>query len=58
MKSYVGELMAAEGKLTSATAKADLASFVTALEKSATESQSQATTQILAALGKLGKACP
>jgi type IV pilus biogenesis protein CpaD/CtpE len=58
MKSYIAELETAEGKLTSAQAKADLEPLITGLEKSATETQAQSTPVITAALGKLGAACP
>jgi len=58
MKSYIAQLETAEGKLTSAQAKADLEPLITGLEKSATETQAQSTPVITAALGKLGAACP
>ena len=58
LKSYIAELKAAEAKLTSAQAKADLTPLITGLEKSETETQAQSTPVITAALGKLGSACP
>jgi hypothetical protein len=57
LKSYIAELETAEGKLTSAQAKADLTALITGLEKSETETQAQATPVITTALGKLGLAC-
>jgi hypothetical protein len=58
LKSYIAELETAEGKLTTAKAKADLTPLITGLKKSETETQAQATPVITAALGKLGSACP
>jgi len=58
LKSYIAELETAEGKLTSAQAKADLTPLITGLKKSETETQAQSTPVITAALGKLGSACP
>jgi hypothetical protein len=58
LKSYIAELKAAEAKLTSAQAKADLTPLITGLEKSETETQAQSTPVITAALGKLASACP
>ena len=58
LKSYIAQLETAEGKLTSAQAKADLTPLITGLEKSETETQAQSTPVITAALGKLAAACP
>jgi len=58
LKSYIAELETAEGKLTTAKAKADLTPLITGLKKSETETQAQSTPVITAALGKLGSACP
>jgi hypothetical protein len=56
--SYIAQLQTAGSKLTSAQAKADINSLITALEKSPAETQAQATAAITAALTKLGAACP
>jgi hypothetical protein len=58
IKAYVAQLETAESKLTSTQGKADLNALITALEKSGTEPQTEATTAITAALGKVGAACP
>jgi hypothetical protein len=57
MQAYTTSLAAAEAKLTSAGGKKAIGDFITALEKSQTESTSKATTTVIAALGSLGKAC-
>ena len=57
MKTYITSLAAAEARLTSAGGKKVIGDFITALEKSQTESTSKATTTMIAALGSLGKAC-
>jgi hypothetical protein len=58
INAYVAKLKTAESKLTSAAAKADLQTLITALQKSTTETQAQATPAMTAALGKVGSACP
>jgi hypothetical protein len=58
MKTYITSLAAAEAKLTSAGGKEVIGGFITALEKSGTESTSEATATVVAALGPLGSACP
>jgi hypothetical protein len=57
IKAYLAELSADEAKLTSADGKAALGAFITALEKSLTETTSQATTTLTSAIGALGSAC-
>jgi hypothetical protein len=58
MQAYIATLTAAEAKLTSAGGKKAVGDFIASLEKSQTESTSQATTLMIAALGTLGTACP
>jgi hypothetical protein len=57
MKTYLTTLETADAKLTSPGGKAVLGGFITALEKSSTESTSQATATVTAALGSLSSAC-
>jgi hypothetical protein len=57
IKAYLAELSADEAKLTSADGKAALGAFIKALEKSLTETTSQATTTLTSAIGALGSAC-
>jgi putative protein kinase ArgK-like GTPase of G3E family len=58
LKAYIATLTADEAKLTSPGGKAALASFITALEKSMTETQAQAQTALLNAIGSLSGSCP
>jgi ammonium transporter, Amt family len=57
MRTYITSLAAAEAKLTSVGGKKVIGGFITALEKSGTESTSKATATVIAALGSLGSAC-
>jgi hypothetical protein len=57
LKAYLAQVEAADAKLTSAGGKKVLGAYITALEKSTTESTAEATTQMTAALGALGSAC-
>jgi hypothetical protein len=57
IKAYIAKLTADEAKLTSAAGKAALGSFITALDKSLTEPESQATTSVTTAVGNLAAAC-
>ena len=57
IKSYAGKLTADEAKLTSAKAKANLGAFITALEKSGSESQTAAQTALITAMGGLSDGC-
>jgi hypothetical protein len=58
LTAYIATLTAAEAKLTTTGGKKAIADFITSLQKSETESTSQATTLMIGALGTLGKACP
>lgn len=58
IKAYVTKLSGDEAKLTSTAGKAALGSFISALEKSLTESTSAATGTITTAIGNLSSACP
>ena len=57
MKAYIATLTADEAKLTSPAGKAALASFIAALQKSLTETPSQATGPLTTAIGNLATAC-
>jgi hypothetical protein len=55
MTRYITRLKAAEGRLTSATGKADLSAFVLALQQAGSAG---AAAQITSAIGKLTTDCP
>ncbi len=57
MKAYITTLQADEAKLTSPAGKAALASFIATLQKSLTETPSQATGPLTTAMGTLSTVC-
>ena len=57
LKAYLAKLTTEEATLTSPGGKAALGSFITALGKSLTETQAQATTTLTTAIGNLSSAC-
>ena len=57
LKAYLAKLTTEEATLTSPGGKAALGSFITALGKSMTETQAQATTTLTTAIGNLSSAC-
>jgi NitT/TauT family transport system substrate-binding protein len=57
MKAYIATLQADQAKLTSPAGKAALASFIATLQKSLTETQSQATGPLTTAMGTLSTVC-
>jgi hypothetical protein len=57
LEAYLAKLKTQEATLTSPGGKAALGSFVSALEKSMTETQAQATTTLTTAIGNLSSAC-
>ncbi|MGD0702618.1 MAG: hypothetical protein ABSA02_22390 [Trebonia sp.] len=57
LKAYLATLTKDEATLTSPGGKAALGSFITALGKSMTETQAQATTTLTTAIGNLSSAC-
>jgi predicted naringenin-chalcone synthase len=57
LEAYLAKLKTQEATLTSPGGKAALGSFISALEKSMTETQAQATTTLTTAIGNLSSAC-
>jgi len=57
LKAYISTLTADEAKLTSPAGKAAVASFISALQKSLTETPAQATGPLTTAIGNLASAC-
>jgi hypothetical protein len=57
LKAYLAKLTTEEATLTSPGGKAALGSFITAIGKSLTETQAQATTTLTTAIGNLSSAC-
>ncbi len=58
LKTYVTQLQADQAKLTSAQGKSVMSAWIAALQKASTESTTDATATITAALAPLGAACP
>jgi hypothetical protein len=57
LKAYLAKLTADQATLTSPGGKAALGSFISALEKSMTETPAQATPALTTAIGNLSSAC-
>jgi hypothetical protein len=57
IKTYIATLQADEAKLTSPAGKAALGSFIATLQKSLTETPSQATGPLTTAMGTLSTVC-
>ncbi len=58
LHAYITSLSTAQSRLASAQARALLGAFITALERTRTQSVSVATQYVSAAVGRLGVACP